>query len=139
MIFFGCFIIISAWESALPFIWRNLNPHHPMIYILCLIWLVWPIDFRGKALKISLCIFAISLLSLHNKGVTLHLNILKFTSPKILCAKFGWNWTDGFEDEIWKRDGQTTDNVRQAIRKAQLNFQLRWAKNFMCVLLWHFI
>ena len=55
--------------------------------------------------------------------------------PRMLCAKFGWNWPSGFEDENVKslqRDGQTdgqTDDGRQVIRKAHLSFQLRWAKN----------
>ena len=61
--------------------------------------------------------------------------------PRILCAKFGWNWPNGFgeEDENVKNlqtDGQTdrqtdgqTDDGRQVIRKAHLSFQLRWAKN----------
>ena len=51
----------------------------------------------------------------------------------MLCAKFGWNWSGGSgeEDENVKKlqtDGQTDDG-RQVIRKAHLNFQLRWAKN----------
>ena len=61
--------------------------------------------------------------------------------PRMLCAKFGWNWPSGSgkEDENVKSlqtDGQTdqqtegpTDNGRQVIRKAHLSFQLRWAKN----------
>ena len=57
--------------------------------------------------------------------------------PRMLCAKFGWNWpsSSGEEDEnvkIYRQtdgrtDGQTEDG-RQVIRKAHLSFQLRWAK-----------
>ena len=57
--------------------------------------------------------------------------------PRMLCAKFGWNWPSGSgeEDEHVKSlqtdrqtDGQT-DAGRQVIRKAHLSFQLTWAKN----------
>ena len=52
--------------------------------------------------------------------------------PRMLCAKFGWNWlsSSGEEDENVKSlqtDGQT-DDVQQVIRKVHLSFQLRWAK-----------
>ena len=51
---------------------------------------------------------------------------------RIPCAKFGWNWLSGSWEEVENRkslqtDGQTEDG-RQAIRKAHLSFQLRWAK-----------
>ena len=70
------------------------------------------------------------------KGVALHLNKLESPHLAILCAKFGWIWPSGSEeeDEMWKvnrRTGRRTD--RQVIGKAYLNFQLRWATN----LLWH--
>ena len=55
--------------------------------------------------------------------------------PRMLCAKFGWNWPSGSGEEVENRkslqtDGQTdgrTDAGRKAIRKAHLSFQLRWA------------
>ena len=60
----------------------------------------------------------------------------------MLCAKFGWNWPGGSEEEDEnvkslqtdrqtdrRTDGQT-DAGRQVIRKAHLSFQLRWAKNW---------
>ena len=57
-----------------------------------------------------------------------HLNPL---CPRILCAKFGWNWLSGSweEDENVKRlkTDRLTDGGQQAIRKAHLSFQLRWA------------
>ena len=89
--YFRYFLIISPWKGVWPFIWTNLNPHH----------------------------------------------------PRMLCAKFGWNWPccSWEEDENVKSlqtDGQTdrqtdrrTDDGQQAIRKSQLSFQLRWAKNCM--------
>ena len=67
-----------------------------------------------------------------------HLNPLH---PRMHCAKFGWNWPrgSGEEDENVKSlqtDGRTdrqTDDGRQVIKKAHSSFQLRWAKNQMCV------
>ena len=54
--------------------------------------------------------------------------------PRMLCAKFGWNWPSGSgeEDENVKSlqmDRQTGRCRQQVIRKAHLSFQLRWAKN----------
>ena len=56
--------------------------------------------------------------------------------PRMLCAKFGWNWPSGSgeEDENVKslqtnrRTDRQTDDGRQVIRKAHLSFQLRWSK-----------
>ena len=62
-----------------------------------------------------------------------NLNILH---PRMLCAKFGWNWPSGSEEEYenvkslqtdrWK--DKQTDDGRQVIRNAHLSLQLRWAK-----------
>ena len=89
--YFHYFLIISPWKRAWPFIWTNLNPHH----------------------------------------------------PRILCAKFGWNWPCCSWEEVQnvkclQTDGQTdgrtdrrTNDGQQEIRKAHLTFQLRCAKNCM--------
>ena len=60
--------------------------------------------------------------------------------PRMLCAKFGWNWpsSSGEENENVKSlqtDRQTIDDGRQVIRKAHLSFQLRWAKKFFLFLM----
>ena len=52
---------------------------------------------------------------------------------RMYFAKFGWNWPSGSWEQVENRkslqtNGQTDDG-RQAIRKAHLSFQLRWAKN----------
>ena len=53
--------------------------------------------------------------------------------PRMLCAKFGWNWPSGSGEEVENRKSlqtdRQTDDGRQVIRKAHLSFQLRWAKN----------
>ena len=48
--------------------------------------------------------------------------------PGILCAKFGWSWPSGSEEEdenmkSLQMDGQRDDG-QQVIRKAHLSFQL---------------
>ena len=59
--------------------------------------------------------------------------------PRMLCAKFGWNWPSGSgeEDENvkslrWRRRQRrqraTTDNGQILIRTAHLSLRLRWAK-----------
>ena len=50
--------------------------------------------------------------------------------PRMLCAKFGWNWLIGSreEDEIWKVDRQA-DKTDRRRTTGDLHFQLRWAKN----------
>ena len=46
----------------------------------------------------------------------------------MICAKFGWNWpSDSWEEDENVKKLQTDDG-QQAIRKAQLSFQLRWVK-----------
>ena len=59
--------------------------------------------------------------------------------PRMLCAKFGWNWPSGSgeEDENVKslhqdrgsdgRRDRQTDDGQQAIKKAPLSFHPRWA------------
>ena len=85
--YFCYFVIISPWKRTGPFIWINLNSHH----------------------------------------------------PRMLCAKFGWNWPSGSGEEddhvkslqtdrqTDRRTDRQTDDGRQVIRKAHLSFQLRWA------------
>ena len=48
------------------------------------------------------------------KGVAFHLNKLEILPLKDACAKFGWNWRNGYgeKDEKERRtqtDGRTTD------------------------------
>ena len=40
---FRYFVIISPWNKAEPFIWTDLNPHHPWMLCAKFGW-NWPID-----------------------------------------------------------------------------------------------
>ena len=48
-----------------------------------------------QSFKCRQCIFAISKLSALGKRAALYLNKFEFLSPKVLCAKFGYNWPSG--------------------------------------------
>ena len=45
--------------------------------------------------------------------------------PRMLCAKFGWNWPSGSREEY---KNVTTDKGQISIRKAHLSLRLRWTK-----------
>ena len=87
-----------------------------------------PVVLEKKIFKFRQCIFAISFLFplAWKRAGPFYLNKLESPSPKDVYAKFVQNWPSGSweEDEnmkCLKTDGQ------QAIRKAHLSFQLRWA------------
>ena len=65
--YFRYFGIISPWKNAVPFIWINLNPHH----------------------------------------------------PRMLCAKFGWNWPCG--------SGEEDENVKTTTTDKFWSEKLTWA------------
>ena len=72
------------------------------------------------------------LLSPLEKGVALHLKKnLNPLHPRMLCAKFGWNWPSGFSDQkkiVYRRSDRQTDDGHKVSRKVHLSFQFRWAK-----------
>ena len=119
-------------------IWIILNPLHPRI----MLWLKLAQWFWRRFFNF------VNVFSLfHNylrleKGVALPLNKLEQTYPRMLYAKFGWNWPSGSgeEDENvkslqtdWRSDrqtdGRTDDDGRRAIRKAHMGFTFTWVKN----------
>ena len=68
------------------------------------------------------------------KGVALYWKNLNPHYPKMLCAKFRWNWLSGSgeEDENVKslrQQRQQRRRLTDKIRKAHLSLWLRWAKN----------
>ena len=62
-----------------------------------------------------------------------HLNKFKSPHPRIICAKFDWNWPSGSGEKNWKyaagKMDRRTDDRQQAMRKAHWSFQLWLAKN----------
>ena len=132
--YFQYFVIISPWKRAGPFIWTNLNPLHPRMLCAKFGW-NWPSGSGEEDFLISsmyFCYFVI-IPPWKRAGPFIWTN-LNPLHPRMLCAKFGWNWpsSSGVKDENVKSlqmDRQTIDDGRQVIRKAHLSFQLRWAKN----------
>ena len=92
-------VIISPWNRAGPFIWTKLNTLHPRMLCAKFNW-NWlsgsgEEDFFNFVNVFSLFCHYLPL----EKGGALHLNKLKSNlnplHPKMLFAKFGWNWLRG--------------------------------------------
>ena len=98
--YFHYFLIISPWKRTGPFICTNLNPLH--IRMLCAIEfsLNWPRGSREEGFKILSMYFLyfviISPWKRTGPFVSTNLNPLH---PRLLCAKFGWNWLSGSGEE----------------------------------------
>ena len=139
--YFHYFIIISPWKRMGPFIWTNLNPLHPRKLCAKFSW-NWPSGSGEEDFLISSMYFRYFLIISPWKRagpfIWTNLNLLH---PRMLCAKFGWNWpsSSGEEDENVKslQTDRQTDDGRQVIRKAHVSFQLRWAKICVCSLWLH--
>ena len=114
-----CFVIISPWKRAGSFIWTDLKPL-----------LEKKIFFNF----VDVCSLFHNYLPWNRTGPFVWTN-LNFLLPRMLCAKFGWDWLSGSGEEdknvkSLQTDGRTDrrkDDGRQVIRKAHLSFQLRWA------------
>ena len=97
--YFHYFIIISPWKRAGPFIWTNLNPLHPRMLWAKFGW-NWPCGSGEEDFLISSMYFhyfvIISPWKRVGPFVWTNLNPLH---PRMLCAKFGWNWLSGSGEE----------------------------------------
>ena len=93
---FRYFIIISPWKRAGPFIWTKLNPLHSRMHCDKFGW-NWPSGSGEELFYILLMYFLyfviISPLKRSGSFIWTNLNPLH---PRMLCAKFGWNWLSGF-------------------------------------------
>ena len=127
--YFRYFIIISPWERAGPSFDQIWIPITQGCFVPSLVE-IGPVVLKKKIFKVCQCIFAISLLSHLGKGwgpsfeqtwilITQGCFVpsLVEIGPVVLEKK----------RKMWKVYRQT-DNGQQAIRKAHLSFQLRWAK-----------
>ena len=130
------------------FIWINLKPLHPRVHCAKFGW-NWP-SGSGEDLFISSMYFCYFVIIPPWKRTGLFIwtneNLLH---PRMLRAKFGWNWPSVSWEEVESRkrshtDGRTdrktagqTDDGRQTIRKAHLSFKLMWAYNIhVLIFLW---
>ena len=96
-VFFCYFVIISPWKRVGPVIWKkNFNPLHPRLLCAKFGW-NWFSGSWGEDFYIFVNVFLLfqNYLPLEKSG-GLHLNKLEsFFSKRMLCAKFGWNWSHG--------------------------------------------
>ena len=93
------------------FIWRNLNPLHPRMICAGIGW-NWLIGSGEEDFLISSMYFHyFVIISPWKRAGPIIWTNLNPLHPRMLCAKFGWNWPSGSgEDENVKSlqtDGQT--------------------------------
>ena len=99
--YFCYFVIISPWKRTWPIIWTNLNSLHPRMLCAKLRW-NWPCG-SGEFFFLN---FINIYLLFHNclplrKVMNLHSN-LNSHYPRLLWAKFGWNWPSGSGIKFFK-------------------------------------
>ena len=132
----------SPSEKDGSFTWKNVNPHHARMLCAKFVWTSRSGSGEEDFLISSMYFHYFIIISPWKRAGPFIWKNLNPLHPGILCVKFGWNWPSDFgeEDENVKSlqtdrrtDGRTdgqTDDGRQVIRKAQLSFQLRWAKKY---------
>ena len=93
------FVIVSPWKKVWPFIWTNINLLHPRMLCAKFGW-NWPSGFGEEDFLISSMYFRYFVIISPWIGtgpfIWTNLNPLH---PRMLCAKFGWNWPSGFGEE----------------------------------------
>ena len=101
--YYNHFIISSLWEKEWPFILTNLNPPHPRMLCAKFGWNLPSGLWRRRFFKNL--VFIISLfhnyLPLGIVGLFLWTN-LNSLHTKMLCDKFGWNWSSDLSEDILK-------------------------------------
>ena len=84
---------------------------------------------------VNLFSLLLNYLPLEKSGPFIWTNLNSF-HPRMLCAKFGWNWPSGSWEEVknrkslqtdWRTD-RKTDAEWKATRNVHLRFEFRWAK-----------
>ena len=95
---FSLFCNYLPWTRVRPFIWTKLNRLLPTMHCAKFGW-NWPSGSGEDFLNfINVFLLFCNYLPLE-KGRALHLNKLDSLQPRILCAKFGWNWPSGSIEE----------------------------------------
>ena len=98
--YFRYFVIISPWKRTGPFIWRNLNPLHPRMLCAKFGW-NWPSGSWEEDFLISSMYFRyFVLISPWKRARPFIWTNLNLLHPRMLCAKFGWNWPSGSGEEV---------------------------------------
>ena len=111
--FFCYFNILCTCKRAWPLLEQTWIPFNSVCFVPSLVE-ISPVVLEKKIFKFFQYIFAISL-----KRVWL-LNKFEFPSPRMLCAKFGWNWTSGFGEEDENGRSLQTDGQENGQRDRRL-------------------
>ena len=113
-------IIIYFMSLEWFFIWTNLNPLHPRRHCVKCCWF-WPHDFWEDFLKIVVNVFFsfFVIISPCNRARPFNRANLIYLHPRMICDKFGWNWSSGSgeEDENVKSLRQQRQRWRQITDK----------------------
>ena len=96
--YFRYFVIISPWEKVWPFIWTNMGPFHPC-FELSLVE-IGPVVLQKKILIFLNVFFYFVIISPWKSAGPINLIHLNPLYPKMLCAKFGWNWPNGSAEDF---------------------------------------
>ena len=99
--YFHYLVIIFPWKMVGPFIWTNLNPLYPRM--LCAKFEIGPVVRKKNIfliLSMYFCYFII--ISPWKRAWPFIWTTLNPLHPRMLYAKFGWNWPGGLWEEIFK-------------------------------------
>ena len=137
--------IIKLMRIFWLFIWRNLNPYHPSMLVRRLIE-IGSVVLEKRNFLISSMYFRYFVIFSPWKraGFFIWINFNPL-HPRMLCAKFGWNWPSG--------SGEEDDNVKSLRQRQQrrqttdkfwsekLTWALgsEWAKNVDFFLCWRIL
>ena len=96
---FSLFRNYHPWKKVGPFIWTNLNPLHPRMLCAKFRW-NWPSCSGEEDFLISSMYFRyFIIISPWKRAGPFFWTNLNPLYPRMLCAKFGWNWLSGSGEE----------------------------------------
>ena len=100
--YFHCSCIISPLRKVGSFICSNLNPLYPMMFYVKFGW-NWPSGSEEEFLFSSMyfCYLSSSPFGIGSGSLVLYLN-LNPLYPRMLCAKFGWDWPSRSGEDFFK-------------------------------------
>ena len=97
--YFHYFVIISPWKRTVPFIWTNLNPLHPRMLCAKFSWNWLSGPGEKDFIILSMYFHYFVIISPWKRAGPFIWTNLNSLYPRMLCAKFGWNWLSGSGEE----------------------------------------
>ena len=110
--YFCYFVIISPWKRGWPFLWTKLNPLNPRMLCAKYSWNWLSGSGEEDFLISSMYFHYFVIISPWKRAGPFIWTNLNPHYPRMLCAKFGWDWPSGsWEEEenvkSLQTDGQT--------------------------------